>query len=108
MSKIDVVVVGNGYAYVSNSDPVDGETVTLTCDPATGETIDDVEAWDSSAHPVAFAPVHTQSFVWYDSAYGGAMTIKVTFSGSTPPTPPTPTTTKRKHMPIWMYPCLRQ
>ena len=106
MSKIDVVVFGNGIAYVSNSDPVDGETVTLTCEPDTGETIDDVEAWDSSAHPVAFAPVQSQSFVWYDSTYGGAMTIKVTFSGS--PTPPTPTVThKRKRMPIWMYPCLR-
>ena len=107
MSKIDVVVVGNGYAYVSNSDPVDGETVTLTCDAATGETIDDVEAWDSSAHPVAFAPVQTQSFVWYDSTYGGALTIKVTFSGSTPPTPPT-STAKRKRMPIWMYPMFRK
>ena len=107
MSKIDVVVVGNGIAYVSNSDPVDGETVTLTCTPDTGETIDDVEAWDSSAHPVAFAPVPSQSFVWYDSTYGGAMTIKVTFSGS--PTPPTPTEThKRKHMPIWMYPMFRR
>ena len=105
MSKIDVIVEGNGTAYVSNSDPVDGETVTLTCDAATGETIDDVEAWDSSAHPVAFAPVQSQSFVWYDSTYGGALTIKVTFSGTTPPKP---TTTKRKRMPIWMYPCLRQ
>ena len=107
MSKIDVIVVGNGIAYVSNSDPVDGEIVTLTCTPDTGETIDDVEAWDSTSHPVAFAPVGSQDFVWYDSTYGGALTIKVTFSGS--PTPPTPTEThKRKRMPIWMYPCLRR
>lgn len=84
MAKIDVITIGNGTAYVSNYDPADGETVILTCIADTGETIDDVEAWDSSSHPVAFAPVPTQSFVWSDSAYG-AMTIKVTFSQITSP-----------------------
>lgn len=102
MAKIDVLITGNGTAYVDNDDPNIGDIVTLYCDPVVGETLDDVIAWDEHGYSIALATVAVQSFTWNY----GAMTISVTFSGTTPPTP-TPTAYRKKHMPIWMYPCLR-
>ena len=104
MAKIDVVVSGNGVAYVDDDNPSQGQSVTLTCIPDTGETLEDVLAWDSGGHSIA-APVQpVWTFTWDETWV--AMTISVEFSGTTPP-PPTPTRTKRKHMPIWMFPMFR-
>lgn len=104
MAKIDVVVSGNGVAFVDDDNPSQGQTVTLTCEPDIGETLEDVLAWDSDGHSIALYVQQSQTFTWNDSWV--AMTISVEFSGSTPP-PPTPARTKRKHMPIWMYPMFR-
>lgn len=82
MSKIDVVVSGNGTAWVDNYDPSDGENVTLYCNPNEGETLDDVEAWDSGGHSIAMGVVPVQTFPWSDAFV--AMTILVTFSSATP------------------------
>lgn len=80
MSLIDVVVVGNGTAWVDNPDPVLSDTVTLYATPDIGETLDDIEAWDSYGYSVALYVQQVQTFTWtYD-----AMTIKVTFSTATP------------------------
>ena len=103
MAKIDVIVSGNGVAYVDDDNPSQGQSVTLTCTPNTGETLDDVLAWDSGGHSIALYVQQSQTFTWDDTWV--AMTISVEFSGTTPPTP-TPTT-RRKHMPIWMYPMFR-
>ncbi len=105
MAKIDVIVEGNGYAYVDDNNPEPNQLVTLDGSPDTGETLDDIIAWDSGGHSIAMYAQLPQSFNW--NADWVAMTIKVVFSGTTPPTPPTPTTTKRKRMPIWMYPMFR-
>ena len=83
MSKIDIVVVGNGTATVSNYDPLDGEAVTLTCTPDSGETIIDIEAWDSTSHSIALGLVPVQTFTWSDAWV--AMTIQVQFSNVTLP-----------------------
>ena len=103
MSLIDVITTGNGVAWVDNPDPVQGDTVTLNAIPDTGETLDDIQAWDEHGYSIALYVQQVQQFTWNY----GSMTISVTFSGT--PTPPTPTTPrKRKHMPIWMYPCLHR
>lgn len=99
---ITVISTGNGIAYVSNSEPSIGETVTLYCEPDEGETLLDVYAVDLGGHSIALAVQLVQTFVYnYDG-----MIITVEFSGT--PTPPTPTPSKKKKMPIWMYPVLRQ
>ena len=78
MSKIDVVTVGNGTAYVDIPDPFDGETVTLQCDPDTDEQLLDIEAWDANGYSIALYVQPTQTFLWDDTWI--SMTIKVTFS----------------------------
>lgn len=93
---------GNGVAFVSNDNPAQGETVTLYCYPAVGETLLDVYAVDLDGYSIALGVVEVQSFTYN---YNG-MIITAEFS-STPP-PPTPTTNGKKKMPIWMYPTLRQ
>lgn len=104
MAKIDVIVEGNGYAYVDDDNPEPNQLVTLDGSPDAGETLDDILAWDSDGHSIALYAQLPQTFNW--NAAWGAMTIKVVFTGSTPPTPPTPTH-RKKRMPIWMYPSLR-
>ena len=80
MPLIDVVTVGNGTAYVDIPNPSQGETVTLYCDPATGETLLDVEAWDENGYSIAMGVYSPQPFVFNYQA----MTIKVTFSETIP------------------------
>lgn len=92
MSNIYVSVSGNGYAYVDNSSPSGGETITLYAVADAGETLDDITARDYQGYAIALATVPQQTFT-YNSAWGD-MYISVVFSGS--PTPPTPT-------PGWMW-----
>lgn len=76
MSKIEVTYQGGGIAYVSNPDPINGETVTLTATPFAGATLDDIEAWDENGYPIALYVQEVQTFTWrYVS-----MSIHVTFS----------------------------
>ena len=78
MSKIDVYSTGGGTAWVSNSDPADGETVTLNAVPVSGATLDDIEAFDIGGYPVAIYVQQQQQITWYDSY--GKLSIYVTFS----------------------------
>lgn len=87
MSEIIMDISGNGDAYVNNSYPYDGETITLTCTPAEGETLDDVTATDSHGYSIALATQEEQTFVYRE--IWGDMTIHVIFSGQ-PPVPPVP------------------
>lgn len=103
MPKINIDVTGNGTAWVDNDDPNTGETVTLYCIPDVGATLDNVDAVDLEGHSIALAVQEEQTFTY--GSYSG-MIIYVTFIGG--PTPPTPTTSTKRHMPIWMYPSLRQ
>ena len=78
MSKIDVYSTGGGTAWVSNSDPADGETVTLNAVPVSGATLDDIEAFDIGGYPVAIYVQQQQQITWRDSY--GKLSIYVTFS----------------------------
>ena len=102
--NINITVQGNGTAVASPPNPSAGDTVTLTCTPASGETLDDIIATDYEGHSFALYVQQVQQFTM--PAY--SLFITVVFSG-TPPTPPTPTYNgiQRKRLPIWMYPRLR-
>ncbi len=78
MAKIEILTLGNGTAIVSNYDPVNGEVVTLTCTPDTGELIIDVVGWDSQGHSIALGAVTTQTFTWDDTWV--SLTIKAVFT----------------------------
>lgn len=85
MSNIYVNVSGNGFAYVTNPTPSDGDIVTLYATPDAGETLDDIIAIDSGGHSIALAVTQSQTFI-YRASWGDVF-ITVMFSGSTPPTP---------------------
>lgn len=91
-----ITVEGNGTAYASPNPQEEGQTVTLYCTPDTGETLDDIDARTPQGYSFALALAQVQTFTMpsYD------LTIKVKFSGTTPPTPPS--TRKKKGMPLWM------
>lgn len=86
MGQINVNVTGNGTAYVSNSTPMDGESVTLYAYPDSGETLDDVYAIESHGYSVAIAP--EQPFIYSES--WGTLDIYVVFSGT------------QQQFPIWL------
>lgn len=86
MSEIFVLTSGNGYAYVDNAYPFEGDTVTLYAYPDTGETLDDVYAYESHGYSVALAVTQEQSFTYHES--WGDLTIYVFFSGGGEPEPP--------------------
>lgn len=95
-------VYGNGTASVSNASPQAGETVTLTCVPAQGEQLLNIDARVmSSGQSMALDPtLLIQTFPMPSDN----VSIAVTFSGETPPEPPEPPKQRQKGMPIWMYP----
>ena len=98
MSNIFVNVTGNGYAYVTNPTPSDGDIVTLYATPDTGETLDDIIAIDSGGHSIALAVTQSQTFI-YRAAWGD-VSITVVFSGSTPPTP--------TYLPAWLIAVIKK
>lgn len=104
--SISLAVTGNGIASVSNYFPTYGEMVDLYAIPNQGETLNDIYARTVTGDPMALSVVEQQTF----PMPAESIIIYISFSGSTPPQPPTPTPayTKRKHMPIWMYPLLRK
>lgn len=99
---ITVRTSGNGTAVANPNRANAGETIELTCTPATGESLLDIIGTTVTGYSVALAVQLYQTFPMPSES----MYIDVEFTG-TPPTPPTPTGIKRKGMPIWMYPSLR-
>lgn len=86
MATITVYSSGNGYAYVDNSSPVQGDIITLYAIADTGETINDIYAVDQYGYSIALDPTLWQQQFTYQNYYGN-ITITVQFSGSQPPTP---------------------
>lgn len=100
---IYLYIDGNGTATVSDTSPAQGDTITLTCIPASGESLLDIVATTLGGQSVALDPsLLSQTFTMPNES----IIINVTFSGITPPTP-TPTKMARQKMPIWMYPRFR-
>ena len=62
--KIHIYIDGDGSAYVSNDYPVQGETVTLHCDPDQGKRVKKIAAYDENGTPVSFRPIKEQQFIW--------------------------------------------
>lgn len=95
--NIYVTKSGNGSITVSPRLAKQGDTITLTVTPASGETLLTLEAREiSTGYSIAISfQTGTQTFPMVNDN----VMITVAFSG-TPPTPPTPT---RKHkMPLYM------
>ena len=107
-TKISVTSVGNGTAYVSDYNPADGATFTLYAEPASGEELLSIKAWDENGYSIAMEQYTPYTYT-YNAGWGAHISIIVTFSG-TPPVPPVPPTSyiQKKHMPIWMYPMFRK
>lgn len=106
---VSLTVYGNGTATVIPQYVTAGQDITLTCTPAQGEQLLDIEAREvASGQAIAVSVVTGSQIIPINAdAY-----IIVTFSGEspTPPVPPTPTQPtqqQRKKMPIWMYPTMR-
>lgn len=103
---ISLTTSGNGTATVNPRRANAGDTITLTANPASGETLIDIIArLVSTGEYMAIAVITgSQTFPMPSDD----LSIYVEFSGE-PPTPPTPIGTTKKHrMPIWMYPSLRR
>lgn len=66
-----------GYAYVSNTMPADGETVTLECIPDLTHELIDIQAFDENGNVIPLSLAIQQTFVYYASY--GAVTINVSF-----------------------------
>ena len=89
---------GNGSVTVSPTLAKQGDTITLTVTPASGETLLTLEAREvTTGYSIAISfQTGTQTFPMVNDN----VIITVAFSG-TPPTPPVPPT-KRKKMPLYM------
>ena len=106
---VALTVIGNGVATVVPQYVTAGNDITLTCTPASGEQLLDIEAREvATGYAIAVQlTTGSQRIPINNDAY-----IIVTFSGESPippvpPTPTQPTKTPRKSMPIWMYPVLK-
>lgn len=104
---ISLTTSGNGTATVSPRSANAGETVTLTCTPATGESLVDIVATlvSTGAYMAIAVVTGSQTFPMPNDG----VNIYVEFTGQEPPPPPPPAGTYQRHrMPIWMYPSIRR
>lgn len=88
MSNIFIHIEGNGYAWVTDDTPFDGQRIVLYVRPYDNEELLDITAYDSYDHSIAMRVAQEQSFT-FDSSWNN-MYINVYFSGETPPEPPEP------------------
>lgn len=105
MANIYFDITGNGTAYCIPSSPTIGEEFTFKAVAYGSDYLVDVTCTDDTGAYIA-VPVSAEFNMEMPNVM--FITFHVTFTGETPPEPPTPTVrTKRKRMPLWMYPCLR-
>lgn len=89
MAKVFVKSFGNGYCWVNNEAPTQGEAITIYCEPYIGEDLEEVQAWTSYDESIALTPQATQQTIYYQSTWRNVY-IEAYFTGSTPdPDPPT-------------------
>lgn len=105
--RVNVDITGNGTVTVIPRTANAGESVMLECLPNGEDILLDIYATDSQGQAFALQVWELQYFTMPASN----LLIRVTFTGETPipPEPPTPVfdRNERKHMPIWMYPSMR-
>ena len=93
--RIRITINGEGRAWVSNENPVTGETVTLYARNELKSILSDIQAYDENGNPVYLATAYNQDFTWQYQTLDIIVTF-VYYGGG-----------KKRHMPIWMYPILR-
>ena len=104
--SIQILVIGDGTATVSNKTPQAGDLVTLTCIPNSGESLVDIDIREiATGYAVACSVVQVQTIPFT----GNSWFITVTFTGQTPPDPdppPIPPFMQRNEhrLKIWEYP----
>ena len=104
MADVYFEITGNGTAYVIPSTPTIGQEFTFYAVAYGDDEFVDVTCTNDEGVYVAVPQADTFTLEMPDTQY---LTFYVEFTGTTPPEPPTPTRRKRKHMPIWMYPYLK-
>lgn len=88
MARVFVQSFGNGYCWVDNEAPTQGEAITIHCVPDAGEMLLEVQAWTSYDESIAIYPDALEQTIYYQSAWRNVY-IEAYFSGSTPePDPP--------------------
>lgn len=104
--RINLDVTGNGEASAVPRTANAGESVMLECIPFDDDYLYDIEGILEGGQSFALEVWELQYFTMPASN----LLIKVKFTGETPipPEPPVPVFDKEKHhMPIWMYPSMR-
>lgn len=88
MAQVFCNSFGNGYCYVDNSAPTQGESITIYCVPFDDSQLIEVQAWTSYDESIAIDPEALEQTITYQSAYRNVY-IDAYFTGSTPtPDPP--------------------
>ena len=88
MAQVFVQSFGDGFCYVDNEAPTEGEDITITCVPYGVSDLEEVQAWTSYDEPIALDPQATTQTITYRSAWRNVY-IEAYFTGSTPdPDPP--------------------
>lgn len=91
--KIDITVIGDGAAWVSNDYPVTGDNVTLHCEPDPMKRIVSIVATDENGNIIPMRLKKEQTFIWLYQH----LDIVITFGRAI-----------SHRMPIWMYPFLKE
>ena len=78
MSNIYVISLGNGYAYVYNPNPNNGDVINIYADPDPGETLLYLTMVDQNGYSIAIYVQQIQTLT-YNSSWGDC-TITATFS----------------------------
>lgn len=90
MGQVFLQYQGDGYAYVDNYNPVQGDLIHLVCVPDAGAQLLQIVATDSYDHSIAVLQTLDQ-YITFRSIWNN-LYIEVYFSGSTPST----------GIPIWL------
>lgn len=95
---VELNIVGNGTGYVYPTRARQSDTIELNVEPATGETLIDIEARCVSSGQAVALSVQTGS--QYFPMPNDDIYIIVTFSGTPPVPPPAPT---KKKCPLFLF-----
>lgn len=88
MARVFVQSFGDGYCWVDNDAPTQGETITIHCEPYPPSDLEEVQAWTSFDEAIAIDPLSMEQTITYQSAWRNVY-IEAYFTGSSPsPDPP--------------------
>jgi hypothetical protein len=95
MARVFVQSYGNGYTWVDNEAPTDGEPITIHCEPYLPSELIEVQAWTSFDESIALDPTSMEQTIIYNPAWRNVY-VEAYYTGSEPtPDPPL-------KVPIWL------